>query len=432
MARFFYILFFVCTGAIFLLGPHVLDLLGWRFTDDNGPALTRLHPATYLMFVTTALAYLAFPKKFRRALASWPFVVFLVATLILLVRAIIFAVGGVTGGELTTVLCNFLTPALFYLCARCVPMEDFTKLEAPLRIFLALNSVMALAERAVGFRFIPGFLDKTTDIRAAALVGHPLNGSLLTGLILVYLVTARRSDSPIRNRIPEMLIHALAMFAFGGRAAIVFTPIILILSAILGKRRAAGQANISWAQRALPFSVVVAGLGLIFLPLTFVDQTIDRFTNAGNSTQARNSGVDILMAEKTSDLLLGMEAPDRVALWTIYKTPAGIELAWLSLIQTFGLLCVLPMMVALPWFLYNIAKPLDRSATYIMFLFLVITAGSLSFGVKSLTIIQCMMMMMILSQPKLLSIGQNLFGELGITTRRREGRGEKKALFTKY
>lgn len=420
MNRLFNILFLVATAAMFVLGASMLDLIGWRFSDDAGPLATRIHPATYIIILTTIVAAIAYPRRVMQTVSSPVFIVFNVAVLIMFVRAVIIMMTGVTGGEVTTVVTNFLTPSLFYLCARCASIDDLRKLEMPLRYFFIANSLVALGERLAGHRFIPSFLDRTTDQRAAGFVAHPLNGSMLTGLMLVYLVTARRGATPIANRMPEIMLHAAAMFAFGGRSALVFTPTVLILSAILGRRKA-GEANLTWGQRALPLSIVAIGLGMIFLPIDFVDQTLDRFSQDGNSAQTRNAAVDILFNVSPSDLLWGMNFYDRMAICKFYGTPAGLELAWASLIISFGLICTLPMMIGLPWLLYSMTKGMDRSAFYMVILFIVVTAGSLAFGVKSLQVVQCVLMIQILTQRKLLSIGTNLFSELGIASRSRGG-----------
>lgn len=416
MARLFNILFLVATASVFLLGAQLLDLVHWQYTDDSGPLLTRIHPATYIIILTTIVATFAFPRRVMQAVSSLPFILFAVATLILFARAVIIMLTGITGGEVTAVVTNFMTPALYYVCARCVSSEVLLRWEWPLRAFFVANSLMALAERLVGHRFIPGFLDKTKDMRASALVAHPLNGSLLTGLLLVYLVTARRGESKIANRLPEIALHAAAMFAFGGRAALVFTPTIMILSAFMSGRKA-GEADVTWSQRLMPLSIVLIGICLIFLPIEFVDSTLDRFSNDGNSAQTRNAAIDILFYVPPHDLLFGMNYYDRMAMAKFFHTPAGLELAWAALTITYGLLCVLPMMIALPWLFYSMTRQMDRSAFYMMLLFLVVTAGSLAFGVKSLVVVQCVAMIQILGQRKLLRRKANVFDELGISVR---------------
>ena len=56
------------------------------------------------------------------------------------------------------------------------------------------------------------------------------------------------------------------------------------------------------------------------------------------------------------------------------------------------------MMFGLPLFLWRMSQTLDRSAFYMGMLFMIVTAGSLSIGVKSLLIPQCVLMMLFLSQ----------------------------------
>lgn len=100
------------------------------------------------------------------------------------------------------------------------------------------------------------------------------------------------------------------------------------------------------------------------------------------------------------ELLGGIDMTRRSILMNFFKTPWGIELAWASLVITYGLLATLPMVMALPVLLFRTARPLDRSAFYMTILFLVVTAGSLSFGVKSLAIVQIVVLILTLCQPE--------------------------------
>jgi hypothetical protein len=393
--------YWLLVASAFLLlfvNGTVLDLIGWSYSLDSGSTITKFHPGTYLLVVTLVVATYQTPFRVLRAVRDPAMILFLVATFVLFVRAIFIVRAGDTGGEFSAVITNFLTTALFLIIAGSLDATTFSRFVILVRTFFVLNSLMALAERAIGHRFVPSFLDSTSDTRAAALVAHPLIGSLLTGLMLIWLVSARRQRLPIWTRLPEIGLHAAAMFAFGGRSALVATPTVLLLSAIMGRPKR-GEASISSLQRVLPFAVLLLGIILIFAPIPFVDATLDRFSEDGNSASTRDSAIQMITTIPTSDLLFGMRSIDRTLLANFYKTPAGFELAWISLTATYGLLAVIPMAIALPVLLFRTARKLDRSAFYMAIQFLIVTAGSLSFGVKSLVIAQVFIMMSFLSQP---------------------------------
>ena len=396
MTRLFHLLFVMAAGSIFLFGANLLDMVGWQYSSDAGPVFTRMHPGTYLIIAATGIAVLQFPQQVIKSLKSPIFIFYNVAAFILFIRGFMILSSGVTGGEITTVITNFFTPSLFYICARCLSSDDLRALEVPLRIFLAVNSLIGLAERLLGHRLIPGFLDKTNDVRSTGFLAHPLNASLVTGLVIVYLVTARRAQKPITWRLPELCLHSLAMFAFGGRSALVFTPIILVLSAIAA-RRERGQADVTKLQRALPIALIFVGISLVFLPIPFVDATIDRFTNDMKSTEQRNAALEIVQQVTPEELLTGINAVEREA-YAKFHSGVAVELCWVALMLTYGLIAVFPMMFGLPLFLWRMSQTLDRSAFYMGMLFMIVTAGSLSIGVKSLLIPQCVLMMLFLSQ----------------------------------
>ncbi len=397
MRRIFLGLVILGFGLLFVLGGVTLDWLGWRYTLDDGPFITKIHPATYILVIAALFALFHSPYRVIQLFTNRIFLLYLAATFILLLRAILFQMGGVTGGELTMVLTNFVTTGLALICATCLTPADLAKGALPIRGFFVVNSFMALAERAQGHRFIPSFLDTLHEPRAAALVAHPLNGSLLTGLMIVHLVTARRGAHPVWHRLPELVLHGIAMFAFGGRSAIVFTPTILLLSAILGRNRT-GLARLTIMQRALPLAVLALGIGLIFLPIPFVDQTLDRFSNDNDSANTRNGAMQFFMALPKANILAGIDINQRMTFAAFFHTAQGIELSWLAIIITFGLAAALPMMIAFPLLLYQTSRSLDRSAFYMAAFFLVVTAGSLSIGSKSLLVAQCFVMMFVLSQ----------------------------------
>jgi hypothetical protein len=173
---------------------------------------------------------------------------------------------------------------------------------------------------------------------------------------------------------------------------------MLVLSSLAARNRA-GEARVSLFQRSLPFLLVLLGIGLVFLPIDFVDATLDRFTNDANSAVQRDSALGMVLTIPMRELLFGLDIYQRIALMRSFDA-AAIELAWIALTITYGLLATLPMMVALPLVIYTISRQLDRSALFMGILFIVVTAGSLSIGVKSLLVCEFFLMVLILCQPK--------------------------------
>lgn len=383
-------------SLLFLLGGPLLDVIGWSYSNPDASAITKIHPSTYVFAAAAVLALLLGRRRYRKFVLRGEYLLFALATSILLVRAILIVRAGTTQGEMSAVLVTFLSSAMVLICFQGVTSVERTKLGRGVRIFFAINSAMAIAERIVGHRFIPSFIDNVggNEQRATALLGHPLNAALLTGIMIVHLVSSRARSS-LLIKVGEVLLHAAAMFAFGGRAALVLTPVVLWLSVLVSPLRQ--HARLTRLQKLLPLIILLIGICLVFLPLPFVDATIDRFANDDKSSMTRNSALLMLGTLNASQVLTGIDAAHRELLQAIFHSTAGIELAWVAFVMIYGLLATLPMAFALPLLLWRLARQLDQSAAYMALLFLVVTAGSLSIASKSLLLTQTLVMMLTLA-----------------------------------
>ncbi|MGK2908984.1 MAG: hypothetical protein ACSLE1_04170, partial [Sphingobium sp.] len=291
MYRLIYYVVIAASILLFLFNAPMLDLIGWPYTTSGGSAVTKIHPSFYLLMIGAGVS-LFFGQRRSWSLVLTPrFIIYAVAALVLLGRAIFITVSGENEGELSAVLDTFITPALLLVCFYVISPANLSQMGNVIRVFFVFNSLMGLAERVVGFRFIPSFLDKfTNQDRAAAMLGHPLNAALLTGTLIVYLTTATKIRTRVGLRVPELMLHALAMFAYGGRSALVFTVTVVLLGSFL-IRQEEGGPKVGAAQRLLPIIVVILGICLVFLPIPFIDATLDRFTNDTGSSQTRDSAV---------------------------------------------------------------------------------------------------------------------------------------------
>ena len=396
-----FIYYMVIAGAVglFVLGGPLLDMLGWSYASAGASAITKIHPTTYLFTAAALLGLATFRARYWAIVRTPWFVLFLVATGIFTVRAALIAgTGTVGGGELSAALVNFVTPAMMLICFQ-VERSDLDRLGQALRGYFVLNSVMALVERLIDHRLVPSVLDTMNEHRSTALLGHPLAGALLTGLLIVHLATAPKRGVPIWLRVAELGLHALAMFAYGGRTALLFLPFVIAASAIFA-RRPAGEARVSIWQRVGPLLMIAAGVLLILLPIPFVEATLQRFTEDNGSADTRSAAMTLVTSLDTHSLMFGVDTYRRQELLDFYHTPLGIELNWVALTIIYGLAVTLVMAAALPTMLLGFSRRLDRSAKFMVLYFLIVTAGSVGFSVKSLLIPQLMVMMATLAQPR--------------------------------
>lgn len=383
---------------IFLCGGPLLDLFGWTYTAAGGSFVTKIHPAFFILFLAAGAALLSGKDRYWQLVRKPWFLAYTICAILLVARAVVIASTGVTQGELSAAMVTFLMPAFLLIAAQSLSRTDFDRIGVGLRFFFLFNSLMGLAERLVGHRFIPSFIDtEGLELRASALLSHPLDASLMTGLMIVFLVSARKKSLPVWLRVPEILLHCMAMFAFGGRSALVFTTIVLIFSAIV-VRQDRSQNKIGPLQRFLPIAILIVGVAVIFLPIPFVEATLARFANDNASSQTRNAAFQMLTALEPAQWLWGADANRRTIIQAFYHSERGIEIAWIALIMIYGALITFCLAITMPLLLFMTARRLDRSAFYMMLLFIVVTAGSLSLGSKTMIISQLLTMMLALCQ----------------------------------
>lgn len=391
--------------AIFFLQGSLIDALGWKYFDPFAPTLTKIHLATYLFAVAAALTLIDIIASrvlldtkgaLDPILRSWQFLFYAGAATLLLVRATAISALAVSGGEQSLAIVTYITPVMVLISIIQLSPRQLTIVAGLIRVFFVVNSIMALAEAAVGYRFIKGFLDKDAGLggRAAALSGHPLNGAVLSGLIIILLVFGPRRFLPKIARLPEVILHGVALFAFGGRAALVLLVAVLLVGGLVAQRKS-GEDKISILQRVIPLVMLAAGAVLVLFPPKFVSAALDRFSTAGDSsTAARFSALDIFGNFNFHQLIWGASQYYRFQLLTFYKTPFGIESSWLNLVSVFGLIVTVPLAASLLLLLWKLLGRLDRSAPLAILYFLFVTATSLSIGSKSLLISQLLLMLL--------------------------------------
>lgn len=384
--------------SLFILPPSVLEMVGWSYLSAGASAITKIHPAFYIL-IPAAFFGIASGARGVRSIVSMPsFLLYALAAIILVLKGALIAASGVTGGELSVAIVNFFIPVLIMLSLPALNDKHQAMSASALHWYFIVSSLLALVEQVLGHRVIPSFLDFfPNEHRSAALWGHPLVGSLFTGIYLVYIVASEKKGGSQFWRIAEILLHALAMFAYGGRSALVFTAITIALSGFFARSR--GNQGSAAMQRLLPLILIFVGVVLVFLPIPIVDATLERFTNDGGSADSRNAAFAMLGYLNTDELMFGITGPRRLALQAMLHTEAGIEVSWVALTLSYGLLAVIPLLIGLPLLLIRLSTKLDRSAFYMAFMFLIVTAGSQGFGGKAAIIAQVLVMLLLLGRP---------------------------------
>lgn len=388
--------FLVIAGCVaaFLLSNSVLDLLGWRVTAEDVPGFIKIHPLTYV-FAATAVLVAFGPWENRLFSLPKAFFFYAAAAFTALFATLLSQFAGRSpGGEQSGAIVSFITPVFVILSLMALTEGDKSVLAKGLRLFFVVNSVAAMGEFLFRARLLSEYLDMGgAQWRSSALLGHPLLNALLTGMLILYLATAANRRRPFISSVPELLLHGAAMFTFGGRAAMVAVPLLIAYHAVFGVRRGQATTTAPFIRRAAPILIGGFLVALSALPFEFVQSGLARFTNDSGSADTRLDALRMIGRVDTQTLLLGADATQRKLLMYLYDSPLGIEIAWVALTLTYGLIVTSFLAIGLVWLLLNLTRRIDPSGRTVAIYFLVVTAASLSLGVKSLLISQTLIML---------------------------------------
>ena len=372
-----------------------LPALGWDWISDSGQAWMKFHPATYLFAIGAMIGLSSSRMRYWSLLLSWTYGPFAIMTLVFIIRAILIArASSDPTGAVGIAITNFLTPILLLVAAAGLTAQDWRRMGGLLRILLIINSIIALVESVLQISFF--FPQESRVFRAGGLIGHPLPSALVTSCMIVYLLTANNRRSSLATALPEVVLHAAALFAFGGRTGLVLVPLVVAINALLPAPGIPIVRRIG--QRIAITAILASALMATQLQIGPVQAALSRFDSDSGSSDTRYAAIEIAKDLPANDFLLGVTADKRDHLMLKYDTTITIENPWVALILIFGAILVIPMSASLITLLFGQARPLDRSASMMVIYFLIAASGYVSFGSKSLSIVQLLLMISALCQ----------------------------------
>jgi hypothetical protein len=376
------------------ISPLTLAVQGIDYDTAGGSALAKIHPATYLaataLFVRLAAAAHPWRTLQRLLLAEPGLLIYLAALGLLAVYVILVARSPVTPLIDTFLLALMLTLLLEGLD------ERIARLLAILLVgIFAVDALLGLIEGPTGWRLIHISVpegvtsdptrtdlvfdwraDLASDWRATALFGHPLENAMLMGAFLICLASRGAAWLGTAFRLGLGALALLAMFAFGGRASLVFAGFFLILLGLAGlvRRLIAGRA----------FGYRGAGAILLILPLIAVglaavsgtglfERMGERFRADEGSAVARLTMWRLFGPIPWRDLVL---APDQAVVKTWQRLEGlefGIESFWVGFVLTYGLIMSAVLIAGLAAFVISVVRLSGRGA---MAVFLFYFAGA--------------------------------------------------------
>jgi hypothetical protein len=382
--------------GMFAISPLLLEHFRISYITSGGGAASKFHPASFCAVAAFAFRCLATRNPLRTGLRlitnDSGVVLLLAAAGMAAVYAILIAKTPVT-----PLFDTFILPVLCFLLLRDLDVVFVRWLALAIAAILCVNAVMAIIEFTGGWHFVtlPVSLDATSDPRrgdavfdwradisldwrAVALLGHPLVNGLIVGFFIICLAAYGSDWLPAWIKLPLLLLEGASMFAFGARASLVMT--MLIVSAFtLQRTGAALAAGARLTPRAIAITILLVGVVLIAVGLLdatgFFDRTLQRFSNDYGSAGTRRTMFEMFTPIPWSDLFLG---PDQkvVATWQrLLGLEFGIESSWVGLALSYGVLMTAILMIGLLAFARSLARACGRGTIAALgFFFLSVSA----------------------------------------------------------
>jgi hypothetical protein len=268
---------------------------------------------------------------------------------------------------------------------------------------LAANAVIGIIEFATDWRLISIDLPENVtddprhaagalfdwraalarDWRPTALLGHPLTNAGVTGVFVATLCVRDSSWIAPGVRFPLLILQTLALFAFGGRASLVATAIVLAATSVGWLLRfVGGGLRFSLRQSAgvlliVPF--LLAGVGAL-VEYGYFDRIMDRFSNDFGSAAARSTMFDLFRSFSIEDILLGPDPAVYATQQRLEGLEFGVESFLVGFVLNYGALLTMLLLAGLGAFCAALARVSGRGAGPALFVFFVpaLTATSLS------------------------------------------------------
>lgn len=253
--------------SAFLLGAYLLENLGIQYVSEGGNPLIKIHLYSYLSMGAFALlavrvGYRGLIKPLQSVKKAWLFAMF--SMLAVIVYG--FMRFGTSG--LAYLVDTILIPLLLVPLIIRLSEESKAQLLAFVGYLLFLNACIAILEFILGQSVVAVEIGSFAFFRSTAFLAHPLNNALITAALTPILMRY--------TRIPAALyvsVIMLALFAFGGRAALGIFLLGIGLMALpqlrdfLGKGVRYHKLKFAYLQALVYFSVIAVLLILVLSPI---------------------------------------------------------------------------------------------------------------------------------------------------------------------
>ena len=349
----------VTVAVLFLVSGGMLWVLGYNYDGLAGGALTKIHPATYLVFLIFAWRSCLFgnPVAYCVHVASRrPGAALMAMTAAMVLCFVILRQRPNMAGLVDT----YLGSTLLVLMLAEDDERLMARLEKVVHAIMTCNALLGLVEFSTKVLIFPFRFDGQafeTDLRSSAFQGHPLINAAVTACYTMALISGAK-NLPQGLRFAMIGLQCAALVAFGGRTAIVAT---ILFGGCYGLYRAYGTL------RHRRINLPAAALGVILLSMApvalgsliaygFFDALLGRFVSDGGSANARVEMFEMFDYLTLRDIVVGPDIDLIESARRIHGLEWGIENPIIRMVLYQGAFVTLLMTMAFALFMYDLAR----------------------------------------------------------------------------
>lgn len=397
--------FYIGTGVILatlLLPGSLLSYYGLYSMESGGNPLTKIHPATYLSFLAAWFALYGGKRNdggMIRLFRDQPALAWAVTLMVFCIAYSVYCVG-VSG---VAVYVDTYLAAMLAAIALNVASNRQCRIVGYIMVTISvLDVLLAIYEVRVGDHLLPqGELDTieqamvtqyeavsadATEFRGYAFWTHPLTGAFATALA-VFMVLGM--GMRWRRVVLLLGIFIIGLLAYGGRAALVGTGLMLAAAALfqLASGLATRRLNVGFFGAFIASVFVLPALFILLVSTTGVGDRFMTHLYLDDSAEIRLVQWGVLGHLNFNEALLGVPL-DRVnklkELIGLTGVGVDIENPWLLMFLGLGLVGFPFFVASLFLFLWHLGRRADTPVGWLIIMaMLLICSTSNSLGRKT-------------------------------------------------
>lgn len=380
--------------AYMLLSGQVLLRLGIPYDAPFGPPIAKLHPGTYCLLLAWLLAALSHGNPVRvvagqmarhRLLATY-------FACMVVVFAWVLWRHGASGAAF--IIESLWTPAIAAFVLYLLDQNRHRQIVQIIMLLLVCNAVLALLETALRMRLVPLPLAISDSFsapyfRASALLGHPLQNTMITVSLLPAVSLLPWS---LAKQLFVALLLALSILAFGGRAGLLLGGSCYV--AYVAFRGAAGivRGRFSYLQLTGGGLAVMLGVtGLIGLvAATGLGARVFENLRIDSSAGVRLRVWEAFNYLSVDDYWLGIAPAQidhislRMGLDPLYE---AIENFWIYLFMQFGIIGFVPFLIGLVCLLIVLWKAAGSPMRVAILVYFLVASAANTLAAKTMSLL---------------------------------------------